>query len=171
MLKDFVQNVENVCRDVMNEIHTAMPGKINDVDENTGMAGVTPIGRYVTPTGKQLPYPKITGVPILMPQCASLGAEVAFPVREGDNCLIVISEEELDAWLYGEESDSELRFDLTNAICIPGLSSRVGSAFKEACNTKSVVIANGDTKITVSKNGINMYGNVKVYGTLTSTET
>lgn len=171
MLQEFVENVERVCRDVMNELHTALPGIIKSVDLSTGMATVSPAGFFKKPTGETIEYPKISGVPIVMPQCVAAAIEFAFPVKAGDSCLIIISEMELDAWLCGEEADSELRYDLTNAICIPGLSSVAGSAFVEACKTDSAIIANGDVKLVLSPSGIAAYGDLKVYGNIISTAT
>lgn len=172
MLQEFVQNINKACKDTINGmIHTAMPGKIISVDAGKGMAVVQPAGMYKAPTGKSLPYPQISGVPIIIPQCHGLKIEVAFPVKPGDSCLIIISEQELDAWLYGEESESELRFDLTSAICIPGLSNIAGKAFEEACNTESIVLANNDIKIMLSKSGITAYGDINVHGNIFATGT
>lgn len=164
MLQEFVDQIENTCRDIMNEIHTALPGEIESVDLSTGRATVKPAGSYKKPDGDTIGYPQITGVPILIPQCVQAGIEIAFPVKKGESCLIIISEQELDAWLYGEESESELRFDLTSAICIPGLSPVAGSAFIEACQSDSAIISNGDVRVVVSPTSIKLCGDVEVEG-------
>ena len=83
MLQEFVENVERVCRDVMNELHTALPGIIKSVDLSTGMATVSPAGFFKKPTGETIEYPKISGVPIVMPQCVAAAIEFAFPVKAG----------------------------------------------------------------------------------------
>lgn len=169
MVQEAVENIGKAARDATASIHTAIPGVINGVDLGTGLATVTPSGMFVTPSGQKIKFPVITGVPLVVPQCPALGIEMAFPVKAGDSCLVVFSEQELDGWLYGKESEGTLRFDLTSAIAIPGLGKTVGAAFKEACSSGSVVIANGATKITVSKSGIAMSGNLKVNGNISYT--
>lgn len=169
MIQEFVQNVENVARNVMEEMHTALPGKFISYDPDTGMAEVKPYGMFRTPTGKNMEYPLLTEVPVILPQCSSIGVEIAFPICKDDDCLLIISEQELDAWLYNEESDAELRFDLTSAIAIPGLSRKKNSAIEEACKSGSLVLKCENNKISVSKNGVAIQGNVTVNGNITAT--
>lgn len=185
MLQEFVQKIEDTARSVVNEIHTALPGRIEEFNPDTGLATVLPSGKFKTTNGKMIDYPAITGVPVLFPQSASLGVYIAFPVSQGDDCLIIISEQELDAWLYDGVSENDLRFDLTNAIAIPGLSNKGSVALTEACNDKSIVILNssakvkvektqvsislGDTQICVCENGIAVRGDLNVTGNIIST--
>lgn len=169
MLQEFVQNVEDTARDVMEELHTAIPGKFLSYDPDTGMAEVKPYGMFRAPTGKNMEYPVLTEVPVILPQCSSLGVEIAFPIQAGDDCLLIISEQELDSWLYREESDAELHFDLTSAIAIPGLSREKNSAMPEACKSGSLVLKCGSNKISISKNGVAISGNLTVDGNITAT--
>lgn len=171
MLQEFVQNVEDTARDVMEELHTAIPGKFVGYDPDTGMAEVKPYGMFRAPTGKNMEYPVLTEVPVILPQCFSLGVEIAFPIKKDDDCLLIISEQELDAWLYDEESDAELHFDLTSAIAIPGLSREKNSAMSEACKSGSLVLKCGSNKISISKNGVAIQGNLIVDGNITVTGT
>lgn len=182
MLQEFVQQVEELARDVVNEIHTALPGRIIDFDPVKGLATVIPIGKYKSPSGKMLEYPSITGVPIILPQCISLQIQIAFPIKKGESCLLIISEQELDAWLYGGNSDTNLRFDLTSAIAIPGLSNQGSAMLNEACQKESLILSNADTKIQIEKDkvevvaksnqfsideqGIYMKGNVTIDGNI-----
>ncbi|WP_313579973.1 Gp138 family membrane-puncturing spike protein [Lacrimispora sp.] len=167
MLQEFVQQVKTVVSDMINEVHTAMPGTINSFDPGTGLASVTPAGKFRTPDGKQLDYPAITGVPVVIPQSSTV--QIAFPISPGDSCLLIMSEQELDSWLYGrEEADGKLKFDLTSAIAIPGLLNRGSAALAEACNTGSAVIAAGASKMSVSANGVTITGNVIITGNLSA---
>lgn len=171
MLQEFVQNVEDTARDVMEELHTAIPGKFVSYDPDTGMAEVKPYGVFRAPTGKNIEYPLLTEVPVILPQCPAVGVAIAFPIKKGDDCLLIISEQELDAWLYKEESDAELRFDLTSAIAIPGLSREKNSAMEEACKNGSLVLKCGSNKISVSSTEIVISGNLKIDGNITATGT
>lgn len=169
MIQEFVQNVENVARDVMEEMHTALPGKFISYNPDTGTAEVKPYGVFRTPAGKNMEYPLLTEVPVILPQCSSLGVEIAFPIRKDDDCLLIISEQELDGWLYNEESDAELRFDLTSAIAIPGLSRKRNTAMSEACKSGSLILKCGSNKISISQNGVAISGNLTVDGNITAT--
>lgn len=66
-------------------------------------------------------YPTVTEVPVIIPQSQVNDIYIAFPITVGMDCLLIISEQELDAWIGGGESENDIRFDLTSAIAIPGL--------------------------------------------------
>lgn len=169
MLQEFVEQVENVARLVMEEVHTAIPGKVTSFNPGTGQAIIKPCGTYITGAGKKIPYPAITGVPVIIPQCPSMNIQIAFPIKAGDDCLVIISEQELDAWLGGGESENNMRFDLTSAVAIPGLSCKSSDALKEACASGSVIVSNGSTKFSVLKNGVEIKGNLSVDGNISCT--
>ena len=88
-------------------------------------------------------FPEISGVPVMFPQ--SKNVTIAWPIKKGDGCLLVFSEQALDYWMYGKETDTKLKFDLTNAIAIPNLTSGGNSTMKLACDEDAVAIAAGDT--------------------------
>jgi len=166
MLSEFASKVKDVAGDVVNEIHTAIPGTIQAVDLNTGFVTVAPVGKYKTRQGKYLDFPVLSGVPLVLPQSSISGVEIAFPVTVGDSCLLIFSEQQMDSFLYGGESKMTLRFDLTNAIAIPGLGKVAGSAFQEACSSKSAVIRSGSTKLTVSAGNVSVQGSLTVSGNI-----
>ena len=185
MLQEFTQQVEDTARAVMNEIHTALPGNVLSFNPSTGTATVKPEGKYVLSNGKKLDYPTITEVPVVFPYCQSGGVGVAFPVVKGDSCIIIISEVELDEWRSGAESEAPLRFDLSSALCIPGLLDGGSDLVQKANKKNAVVIGAGDVEITVTSDealvdtgstqlsvtdsGVEITGNVKVKGNLTCT--
>lgn len=74
---------------------------------------------------------------------------MAFPVKPGDGCLIIVAEQSIDYWLYGQETETDLAFDLTNAICIPGLFTKANSVVKAACDQNAVIADVKGTRITV----------------------
>lgn len=164
MLQEFVEQVEKVSRSVMEEMHTAIPGKITAFSPEAGQASIKPYGTFATGAGKKMAYPIMTGVPVVIPQCPSANVQIAFPIMAGMDCLVIVSEQELDAWLGGGESENDLRFDLTSAIAIPGLSNKGSAALQEACSTGNVIISNGGTKLSVSKSGVEIAGNLNVKG-------
>lgn len=165
MLQEFVQKIEETTRDMINEIHTALPGKIVSFDPNTGTATVKPSGKYILSNGKKLDYPVITEVPVLFPYCQSVGIGLLFPVKKDDNCLLIVSELELDEWRSGAESEASLRFDLTSAVAIPGLLLG-GKEISKEYHPHAVVIRAGRIAIHVSENEIVCYGDLKIEGNL-----
>lgn len=169
MLQEFVEQVEKTARSVMEEIHTAIPGKITSFNSGTGQATIKPYGTFTTGAGKKMAYPSITGVPVIIPQCPSGNVQIAFPITSGMDCLVIVSEQELDAWLGGGESENDMRFDLTSAIAIPGLSNKGSTALQEACSSGNVVVSNGNTKLVVLKSGVEVTGNFNVKGNISCT--
>lgn len=164
MLQEFVQQVEDAARSVMEEMHTVIPAKILKFDASKNRANVKPYGTFVTGSGKRMTYPIITGVPFIIPQCSSKNIHIAFPIKAGDDCLVLVSEVELDAWLGGGESDNDMRFDLTSAVAIPGLKNSGSGILKEACNEGCIILSNGATKLKVNKSDVEIQGNLKVTG-------
>lgn len=164
MLQEFVDQVEKVSRSVMEEMHTAIPGKIQSFNATKGLAVVQPYGMYTTGAGKKMAYPTITDVPVIIPQCATANIQIAFPIESGSDCLVIVAEQELDAWLGGGESENDMRFDLTSAIAIPGLCNKGSAILKEACDDKSIILRNGSTKLKVNKSNVEITGDLKVSG-------
>jgi len=171
MLQEFSQQVEDTARSVVNQIHTALPGEIVSFNPGTGTAVVKPSGKYITSDGIGLAYPTITDVPVVFPLCQSAGIGLAFPVKKKDDCLIIVSEVELDAWRSGAESESSLRFDLTSAVAIPGLLNGGGALAEKACSKDAVVIQAGATELMVYDAGVEITGDLKVSGKITADET
>lgn len=153
MLQEFTSEVEKTAKAVTNEIHTALPGEIVSYNASSGTATIKPIGKYVTSDGKKLEYPVITEAPVCFPFCQNAGVGIAFPVKKGDSCIIIVSEVELDAWRTGAESEGSLRFDLTSAMVIPGLFEGGNETSEKAAKENSVIVTAGDVTLEVSGNG------------------
>ena len=147
MLQDFVQQLINTINNRINGIHTAFPGTISEFDPGSCTATVSPSIKFRKPNGETLNYPNLSGIPVVFP-CSS-EATVAYPIKSGDGCLVVVSEESTDYWKYGQETYSDLKFDLTNAICIPGLFNSGNEAIEEAVSENAVVVKVKDTKMRI----------------------
>ena len=185
MKQELAAAIEETARAVVNDIHTALPGTIVSFDEEKATATVKPIGKYVISREVSLEYPEISEVPLVFPYCSKGEVGIAFPVKAGDSCIIIISETELDKWRNGAESEGSLRFDLTNAVAIPGLLQKGNTLISKAAKEGAVVIAatgsevfvsNNSVKITVenteftaSKSGITVCGDLKVEGNISYT--
>ena len=168
MLSEFVQSVKDAASETMSGIHTALPGEIVAVDFNTGTATVIPRMKLRTPSGQRIDFPQISGVPICIPQGAGQSATIAFPVNPGDGCLIIIAEQSLDLFMYNRDTETTLPFDLTNAICIPGLFPIVSPMLAQACASGSVIVCAGGGTLSVGSGGVSITGSLTVSGDVTA---
>lgn len=166
MLQEFARQVEQTARDVVDEIHTALPAKVISFDPMKGTAEVKPCGSYGMSDGTCVEYPIITEVPVVFPFSQTAGVGIGFPVRSGDSCLVVMSEVELDEWRSGAAAGGALRFDLSSAIAIPGLLSSGAGLAARACSLNAVVVSAGEAEVAVSGSGVSISGNVTINGSL-----
>lgn len=143
MMQEFVQQMEDTVRESMYGIHTALPGTISAFDPSTGMATVKPEGSVAMKNGKRLKYPSIVKVPVVFPQAGGQDIVIAYPVKPGDGCVLIICENDLKPWMsHGKETESDMKFDLTNAVCIPGLFSEGTEAVQKAVDENAVIVRN-----------------------------
>lgn len=163
---DFVTEVKNLVKEQINNIHTALPGEIVSIDVTTCLATVKPKAQMQFTNGKVLDYPVISGVPVVIPQSPSSGAVIAFPVKAGDPCLLIFSEQTLDYWMGNGTSASNVKYGLSGAIAILGLMKTPSSDFKEAVRDDKVIVRNGNASITLTNATITIRGDVKVEGNL-----
>ncbi len=150
MMQEFAQQIEDVVREATYDIHTVLPGTVLAYDPVKGMAAVRPSGTTAMKNGERLTYPEITNVPVIFPQCNAQKTVIAYPVMPGDGCLILVCENDLKPWLsHGKETDSNMKFDLTDAVCIPGLFTEGSEAAAMAAEKDAVVVKNADMAVMV----------------------
>lgn len=168
MMQEFVQQVKSLVADCINQIHTVLPGKIVKFDAEKGLALVQPIGKFKKPDGTMIDFPQVSDVPIVFVQSAGQKAVMAYPVNENDGCLLLFAEQALDCWRSGGETEtkSDLKFDLTNCIAIPGLFASANKLLAEACEKQAVIIEQKGKRIAVSEAGIAIRGDVTVEGNI-----
>lgn len=153
MMQEFVQQIENTVREATYDMHTALPGTIAAFDAAACMAEVKPEGTMKMKNGMELPYPSIVKVPVIFPRGED--TTIAWPVKEGDGCLIIICENDLKPWAsHGAETDSNMKFDLTNAVCIPGLYGEGNEAVQKAIEEDAIVVKNGEMELVLKKDGM-----------------
>lgn len=149
MMQEFVQEVNKSVQEVLNGVHTSMPGKIVSFDPSTGLATVLPVMKFRKPDGTTMEYPQITGVPVVFPQSMNQQATIAYPIKPDDGCIIIVAEQSIDYWMYGQETDTDLSFDLTDAICIPGLFVPANSVVKDSCEKNAIIMDVKGTRTTI----------------------
>ena len=168
MLQEFTQEIHNSAKEEVNNIHTAVPGEIVSFDASKCLATVQPKMKFKQKNGQMLDYPEIGEVPVVLLQTMKQEATIAMPIKAGDGCLIVFSEQSLDYWQHGQETDTDLKFDLTNAICIPGLFAKENAIIKEACDNNAIIVDLKGTRMTVSKDNVQIKAkNIELDGDVT----
>jgi len=175
MMQEFTQEIKGLISDTFRDMHTALPGRVISFQPDKCEADVMPCGKYKKPDGKMVDYPKLSGVPVFVMQSLGQAATIAFPVRQGDECLLLFAEQALDTWKTGAASNADLRFDLTNAVALIGLFSRPNPLVAEACSSNAIIIElkaaskKDDKRIEISKQGIFVKGNINVKGNVSAT--
>lgn len=109
--------------------HVGLPARVVSYDRTTQTAVVQPVirGRYRTPEGESATYrmPQIAGVPVAFP--AGGGFSITWDLAVDDEVLLAICERSLDEWKAQGGDDvtarDRRRFDLSDAVAIPGLRS------------------------------------------------
>lgn len=135
----------------LNTVHTALPGIIKSFDPSNNKASIQPAlnKRFVTgPT----PLPILENVPVMFPRGNNFS--MTFPLTEGDYVLLVFIERSIDLWkgTGGQVTPSDPRkFDLSDAIAIPGLMPLIGQ-FPDNDNT-SFNIQIGQSRFKISPDG------------------
>lgn len=152
MMQEFVQQIENTIRESVYDIHTALPGTISEFDPVTGTATVKPEGSVAMKNGKRLKYPSVVKVPVVFPRAGGQDTVIAYPVKPGDGCLVIVCENDLKPWMsHGKETESDMKFDLTNAVCIPGLFSEGTEAMQKAVDEKAIIIRNKNMELMLKE--------------------
>jgi hypothetical protein len=150
------------------QIHTSMPGKIVSFDPAKMTATVQPaiqgINTKVDGTRAPVTLTTVSDVPVHFP--AGGGYTLTFPVKPGDECMLVFMERSIDNWHQqgGVQTPSDHRMhDINDCIAHVGLRSQPNVI--PALSTTSVQMRSdgGGDYVEVSAAGIT----VKTAGTIT----
>lgn len=176
MLQEFTDEIRAEIDSRVKLVHTAIHAGIVSFDAAKSRATVKPYGVFMAGS-KAIPYPMIDGVPVIQPVSAAAECGLTVPVKPGDDCLLIVSEQDISSWLDGMEQDYSLTHDLTSAIALCGLSRKPNSHMSFAGNNNAVRIYSGETVIDVKKDCVKITqggteltvsgGAVKVTGNLT----
>ena len=117
--------IKDWTNEQINEVYTALPGKVIDYNPKVNRARVRPTGKYKTDDGRDFEYPDIYNAPCYFPMGMCGKAGITFPIKGGDGCLIVFSKEQMTDWLSNYESDLDdpRSHSINDAIVLPGLYS------------------------------------------------
>lgn len=142
--------IENIVKDGVDKINTCMVGTFVSYDASKNRAVVIPSAKKKFPDGRTLDYPHIYDVPVVFPSSAGGSMGVTFPIKRGDGCLLVFSQENIQAFLGAESPEYDnARYQLNDCIAIPGLYSNA----TQGANPSGVCLFFGSSKVTLDSTG------------------
>ncbi|HDZ1216537.1 Gp138 family membrane-puncturing spike protein [Klebsiella pneumoniae] len=180
---------------IMSAMRVSMPGIIQSFDPDAVTAVVQPAIKGVeqdeSGADVSVNIPLLVDVPVVFPRGG--GCTLTFPVKVGDECLVIFADRCIDFWWQSggiQEPVDERMHDLSDAFCIVGPQSQAkkiggisttaaqlrtddGSAFIEVAAGHDVTVktsgkltasADGGTEITSPE--IILNGNVTINGNL-----
>jgi hypothetical protein len=107
------------------DVHTSLPGIIQSFDPAQQVATVQPAVKRFFVAGGWIDLPPCMTVPVQFPRGG--GFIITFPIAKGDECLLVFNERCIDGWWDkggSQQPPEDRRHDLSDAVAIPGISSR-----------------------------------------------
>jgi phage baseplate assembly protein gpV len=149
---------------------TALPGIIESVDLGAVTVSVQPSiqCQVSNPDGSKVwtNLPIIPDVPIFYPRGG--GYTLTFPIKQGDECLLVFSSRCIDAWWQqgGVQKQLELRMhDLSDGFALVGPMSQAKKISGISANTTQLRADTGSLFVELDSNGglVNITAPTKVH--------
>jgi hypothetical protein len=120
-----IQAMQIATETAMSEINTVLPGKVVAVSQDGSRVVVQPTMPKALASGEALPAPQIVEVPVVWPRAQAGQVGMTMPLRPGDGVTLHFAQRSLEGWLSGKADaipDDPRRFDLSDAIAVPGLA-------------------------------------------------
>lgn len=172
---------------IMSAMRVSIPGIIQSFDPDAVTAVVQPAIKGVEhdESGAEVSVslPLLVDVPVVFPRGG--GCTLTFPVKEGDECLVIFADRCIDFWWQSggiQEPVDERMHDLSDAFCIVGPQSQAkkiggisttgaqlrtddGSAFIEVAAGGDITATTAGSA-TINAPEIVLNGNVTINGNL-----
>ena len=87
------EELQAMKRDIFESLHCALPGTVVSFDAETQTAVIRPAVK----TSSGVAFPLLRDVPVFMP--------VSFEINEGDACLVIFADRDIDAWFETGEAE------------------------------------------------------------------
>ena len=142
-------SITDMIGNEIDKVNTSIPGIIQSYNASSNRAVVVPNGKRIFPDGRKLDYPAIYDVPVVFPTSMGGSCGVTFPIKSGDACLVVFSQENMQSFLGGQDVEDNKRFQLNDAIAIPGLYSNA----TQGADPSGVCLFFGSSKVTLDGSG------------------
>lgn len=151
MLQEVVHMMQENIRKHLKKCHTAVPGKVVKYYPEKGMCDIQPVMQFKKPNGEWIDYAELKDVPVWWPQTFLQESTFVYPIKKDDEVLVLIMERPIDYWLFGMQTEQDLMFDLSEAICIPGLFAKPNRLAKIAQDEEAIIIQRKDTFIKIKE--------------------
>lgn len=122
------QTAQAIAENISTQLRVAMPGIIQSFDPNEVTCTVLPAIMGIIPTQDGTDpsdLPMLVDVPVIFPRGG--GCTMTFPVKPGDECLLVFSDRCIDFWWQNggvQEPVDPRQHDLSDAFAIIGPQSQ-----------------------------------------------
>lgn len=128
-------------------LHVAKPGRI--VAYTYPTATVEILGQRVMKDGTTSAYPQLQNVPVLTMQGG--GFSLQFPIKAGDQCLVIFADRNIDAWYQNGNSQPPLDgrlHDISDGFAIVGINWQSDPTLPTPSSTEARLIdSTGLTKV------------------------
>ena len=146
IIEETAEQLSKLIDNRINEIYTALTGKVIAVYNEDSLVDVQPYGAVYDEYGNISSLPRVFSVPVLYPGRDDM--KIVFPLRKGDMCLLIVNMVDNEYWQGG--TTSPLRHQLNEAVAIPFSFSAGGSD----AVSDVLTLRNGETGIKISKDSI-----------------
>lgn len=170
---DLVDVLEAVQETIFSSLNCHQVGVIEafNVENQTATVSIA-LKQITNETGQEVrsysDYAPLLEVPVIV--LGGGNSRLTFPIQQGDECLLLFNDRELDNWFTNDElqAPSELRkHDFSDAIALVGLSSlqnRIQDYLEDGTDwrynaTRKITQTATDT--TISNTNINLNGNIR----------
>lgn len=155
---------------MQNGLWTALPGSVVSFDADKVTVVVQPsiAGSIVQQDGtrKAVNLPVITDIPVCFPRGG--GCTLTFPIKAGDECLIVFASRAIDAWAQSggvQPASDQRKHDLSDAFAIVGPQSQAHKISGISTSKTQLRSDDGSTYVELDPSG--QIVNVKAPGGMT----
>lgn len=135
-----------------NTLYTALPAIVESYNAAKQTVDCKPTLNMTTNYGQELPMPTLKDVQVMFPSAG--GGILSFPIKAGDNVLLVFSKNSIDMWKSGKGTpvklDSKRSHSISDAIAIVGLHTATNNL---APNPDDVELKFKDNSITLKSDG------------------
>ncbi|WP_089528478.1 Gp138 family membrane-puncturing spike protein [Pantoea ananatis] len=167
---------------IFSMLRVSLPGIVQSFDPATCTCTIQPAiaGQGVDEKGQiqSAPLPLLTDVPVIFPRGG--GCTITFPVKAGDECLVVFSDRCIDFWWQNggvQEPVDPRQHDLSDAFAFVGPQSQAQKISGISTTSVQVRTDDGSSFIELMQGGnvnittplLTVNGNVQVNGTVKST--
>lgn len=156
-----VEALQELIRAQLLDVNTAIPATV--VSYTNGLARVQPIPKKRFADGDVLDYPIIPNVRVCWPSFNGGKAGIKGPVKAGDQCLLIFSQQAVD------DSDDRRSFDLQDAYALMVDLGRAGAS--DSGNNADLTVFHGSGNIRITEGGqitVNAPGNLIVNAPLST---